>query len=470
MQSNQQNGWIRGIRRIDGIILALILFLIPTAANAQKIDYPLSGPPNADGGSAEPITFIGNYCGNFGGVSLHDNPDQVFSVDIVGKPIAAYLVWSGRAKTGASTGDETLQISVNRGSFEEVTATVGLEARSDVNFSWFTYVHNLATDVINPLLSGANEIRVTGLDLPERHGAGLLVISEDRDRCPFQAIGLMYGNDVLFHNWSPPSGPNTEVACFDFPAPPEPVELEIQMFVGGVENQFRSNAIWYETGSGGKPTSLIDRPSARELVMPLRGLNGVEFDNYDTVAQDPRPILADPGDTWGCVQIESPPEPFPDQQQGISGTWINLAARVPVADIEIDPSGVNPVGVAHTFTITVDSSFGFPNSLVITPTVEPPPDSIVNTCATPIINNSVATCTVTINSDSAAVYTATAVAEIPLTTVTAYVTTNGLPRKQWTGREGICGGVESVHRYRKSNQWRGCRRSDRTVHSGWRSG
>ncbi len=208
------------------------------------------------------------------------------------------------------------------------------------------------------------------------------------------------------------------------------LEMDIQMFVGGVENPYRANAIWARTGNGGtKPANIVGDPDAVELRMALRGLQGDEFDNYDTVIQDPNPIIVDAGDTWACVQIESPPEvhnerfpaliidgePLPEaKRQGISATWITHAMRVPLAEIEIGPDGLNRVGEPHDFTITVNSAFGFAGTLVITPTVSPRPDSQTGTCATPTIDGRIATCVFTINSDKPGIFTANAEAALDL--------------------------------------------------------
>ena len=336
-------------------------------------------------------------------------------------------------------------LSGNAGITQSVTATAALDAHSPAGFSWFSQAYDAIAGGFPVVEQGSNTFTASGLNFQEPHGVGVMVISEDAEQCPFQAIGLFYGDDVLFHSWPAPSGPDSAVTCIDFPSPPEDVEIDIQMFVGGVENAFRANAIWFATGSGPQPTNIVgDLGIADFIKMPLKGLNGVEFDNYDTVVQDPaQDIIAEPGDTWACIQIESPQcavlgpgcdavDPrfadVPGIQQGISGNWIDLAVRVPLFDISITPDGLNPVGTAHTFTVTVDASFGIENteSLVITPTVEPTPESMVDTCDTPVLTAKTATCTVTINSSVAGTFTATAEALIDFQGQPAYAVTNGV--------------------------------------------
>ena len=419
------------------VTLGFIVGLLASSAllAQDENDYPLPLPPDIQTGTkAEPLLFIGDYCGAFGGVSLHDTDGGPgdFTVDVVGEPIEAFIVWSGRNRLDR-TGDDNLEVSVNGAQFMTIVADQALLARSDADFSWFTYSFDALAGGV-PIVSGANRFVFQGLedgdDTFEAHGVGVLIIGEDHAACPFQALGIYFGNDVLFHGWDGASGPDSEPVCFDFPPPPDPLEMDIQMFVGGVENPYRANAIWARTGNGGaKPATILGDPDAVELRMALRGLQGDEFDNYDTVIQDPNPIIVDAGDTWACVQIESPPEvhnerfpaliidgePLPEaKRQGISATWITHAMRVPLAEIEIGPDGLNRVGEPHDFTITVNSAFGFAGTLVITPTVSPRPDSQTDTCATPTIDGRIATCVLTINSDKSGIFTANAAAAVDL--------------------------------------------------------
>lgn len=408
---------------LSAFLWSVLALSFPATVSAQEVDFPLLGSPNHAGGDQEPTRFVGNYCGAFGGISLHSAQERSFTVDVPGVPVAAYLYWSGRDRFSA-TGDDTLTVDHNGVGPAEVTADVALAARSDLNYHWFTYVDNLLEGSPALVASGLNTYTVGGMEIGERHGAGILVIYENDQSCPYQQIDLLFGNDVLFKGWDGVSGPHSEVTCVDVPPPPAPIEIDIQMFVGGIENPERSDSIWYATGQGEKPTNLVNWPTATSLDEQLAGLAGNEFDNYDTFVQDTVPIIVDAGDTWACFQIESPNPPNPGFGNGISATWINLAVRIPLAHIKITPDGVNPLNAPHTFTITVESSVGL-DGVAIVPSVQPPPDEQSDTCATPVIDGSIATCTLTINSSVPGTFTATAEAALDLGTLTATIVTNG---------------------------------------------
>ena len=412
--------WVKMLMAL-AILFALMVW--PTVASAQEVDFPLSSAPSSAGAGPEPQRFVGNYCGAFGGISMRDEDDRTFEVDVPGTPVGAYIYWSGRGGLNEA-GDAAIQIGRNGGPLQDITADVETVAVSDNNYQWFTYAYN-ALQGTDPLIGpGVNSLRVTSMDIPERHGIGALVVYENADLCPYQQIDLFFGNDVLYKGWDGSSGPHSEVTCVDFPAPPEPIEIDIQMFVGGIENPLRSDAIWYATGMGAKPVNLVNESFAFFLDEQLEGLAGNEFDNYDTFVQDPQPIVVKGGDTWACFQIESPEPPNPGKTKGISATWINLAVRIPLANIAITPDGVNPLNDPHTFTVTVESSLSF-QSLTITPSVEPTPDEQSTTCDNPVIEGATATCTLTINSSMPGVFTATAEAIIDLGNITATVVTNG---------------------------------------------
>src|SRR3989441_471855 len=98
------------------------------------------------------------------------------------------------------------------------------------------------------------------------------------------------------------------------------------------------------------------------------------------------------------------------------------------ANISIAPNGVNEVGTAHTFTITVNALPDGASPVVftsITPSVSPAPDSQSTTCAAPTVVSNTATCTLTITNNSAGSFTANASAQVTMGGVTVTRATDG---------------------------------------------
>ncbi len=147
------------------VTLGLIVGLLASSAllAQDENDYPLPLPPDIQTGTkAEPLLFIGDYCGAFGGVSLHDTDGGPgsFTVDVVGEPVEAFIVWSGRNRLDR-TGDDNLEVSVNGAEFMTIVADQALLARSDAEFSWFTYSFDALAGRV-PIVSGANRVRFSG--------------------------------------------------------------------------------------------------------------------------------------------------------------------------------------------------------------------------------------------------------------------------------------------------------------------
>lgn len=98
------------------------------------------------------------------------------------------------------------------------------------------------------------------------------------------------------------------------------------------------------------------------------------------------------------------------------------------ASITITPSGANEVGDSHQFTITVTAMPGGASPVSfdsITPSVSPTPDSMSDTCDSPVVSGNSATCTVTINNDNAGVFTANASADVTMGGLTVTRSTSG---------------------------------------------
>jgi hypothetical protein len=107
----------------------------------------------------------------------------------------------------------------------------------------------------------------------------------------------------------------------------------------------------------------------------------------------------------------------------------NLRKEWVDAAIEITPSAVNPVGVAHTFNIkvTASSSGAAIDFGDVSTSVAPAAKSKVDTCspAERKVNGGVLTCTLIINSDTAGVFTANATAHVTIGSVAFDLATNG---------------------------------------------
>jgi len=104
-------------------------------------------------------------------------------------------------------------------------------------------------------------------------------------------------------------------------------------------------------------------------------------------------------------------------------------SRSTYGQIAIASSATNPVGQAHTFTITATATGPqAPTDIKITPNVTPTPDSISDTCAIPTFSNGgkTATCTITINNNSQGAFTATASADFYYGTKLFTRSTNGV--------------------------------------------
>jgi len=447
-------------------------FLTPDTARAADApcDYPLAGHwPSTGSWRCEennppekmpPDRLAGNYCVAFGGVSFHGkNAQDEESITLqnfgsVGNVPAgdtierAYILWSGRAKPNRSD-DPTIEVLVGD-AFQPINADLRTEAFSDGKFYWHAYRADI-TDYYRDNLLGS-PVTLKGLaigtadasDEYDNHGIGIIVIYENVDRCPYQDIALFYGNDVLYQGWDSPSGPNSEVACIDVPRLSQATRFDFQMFVGGIANEKRSDSIWFASGHGAKPTRIAPPDSPPELatVVELQDqfqpLAGVEFDSYESSTDCRIPDSGEqceskvraisPYSEWLCFQIQSPiKKDYPDRGKGISAAWLSLVVRTARAGISIQkPEVERTIGQTHIWTVTVESTLGLTATtdiaqgaaptptILITPTVVPPPTSLVHSCASPNVaaDGIIATCTIAISSNVATVYTATATAKI----------------------------------------------------------
>lgn len=102
----------------------------------------------------------------------------------------------------------------------------------------------------------------------EPHGASLVVIYENSDRCPISQFDLRYGLDSFSRQRTGFNGPTSEVTCTQFEAAHIDRTLTFHLVVGGVEGSHRGNALWYQTGVNEPPTEIIGALDANQFHPP----------------------------------------------------------------------------------------------------------------------------------------------------------------------------------------------------------
>ncbi len=348
-----------------------------TATTVSGTPTPTKTPvPSADDKKLERIgttPLIGNYCMVSGSAGLTAANIGTFTLQIDGDVVEAYLVWSGRY-SGGNNGDNVITIALNGGPDVSITAETARESFSGwTGHNHYTYLsENLVETALASELTGSISVEVMDLkssntENNQGHGVGLFVIYENATDCPVTQVDSFYGLDGFHHRFSPPFGPNTEVLCVDVPASADDRAMEIQFFVGGAEGQ-RPNAIWMQTGSGIKPTNLVDNGTAIELDGPdstgnpaLTANAGDQWDNYENSITIPA------GATYACFQIESvvpitvgaaPVESVPSADIifdtppfGTSGVWVSMVTRLLPGSGGLPPTAT-PTTVGPTATNT----------------------------------------------------------------------------------------------------------------------
>ena len=157
-------------------------------------------------------------------------------------------------------------------------------------------------------------------------------------------------------------------------------DMTVDMVVGGVADSNRGNSVWYTTGSGPIPTGALtpdiannSNPNATEIVDPFNNGSGMEWDIYTSGA-----ITVNAGDTYACFQIESP-----EDDDGISGTWMGtataLAVEPPSIDIIKSPD-LQTVASGSTVTFTIQVENTSPYTLTDVTVVDP----LVPDCSAPL--------------------------------------------------------------------------------------
>jgi len=295
--------WIWGIVSL----LLVVLLWIPQLVTAEDPVEVLTLRYEAEG----PYVLVP------GGVGMTNSPSEDIILDVPGTIIQAYLYWGGWDEIGDG-GDDTVSLSVDGGVATPLTA--------DETFGpafWFgNYERSIYFEDVTSLgivQEGLHTYTVSGFDeMYFRDGAGLMVVCEDPSLTYNNRVEIRDGLDRFYRPWwnQPPDNPQrgeTAITCFTFEAFPADREMDITMFVGGVDisGLDRPNALWYRTGTDAEPmpTDLIFEdsdtydPGAVQLEgppnYPFRSLDGEEWDTYGNLISVPA------GDTWACIQIES---------------------------------------------------------------------------------------------------------------------------------------------------------------------
>jgi hypothetical protein len=172
------------------------------------------------------------------------SPSGDIILDIPGTVIQAYLYWGGfDVQTG---GDDTVSLAVDGGPATSITAAETYGPRRWYSrFYRFIYVE----DVTSLVQAGIHTYTVSDFDdsVYFRDGAGLMVVYEDPS-LPRNRVEIRDGLDRFYRWWySPPDEPRAETAvtCFTFEAFPADRQMDITMFVGGVDisGDLRPNAL-----------------------------------------------------------------------------------------------------------------------------------------------------------------------------------------------------------------------------------
>jgi hypothetical protein len=292
-------------------------------------------------------------------VGLFDTGVGNATIDVPGTPTTATITWTGRSPTG----DDTITVDINGLGKKDFTAFVSEEADANCCFSnHYVYVAELPEEAFN---TGLNTVEISGLEMLENQGATLAITSFS-STFEKRLISRYWGLDGFHSRWTDVYGPNSQLVCQEFDAARNDRDLRYSMFVGGVENEFRPNSIWYQIGSGPVPTAdIVDVVNSVEISMTNDGSGNYPFygsanDNGDTQYDVYRDSLVIPaGATWACFQIES----YNDDELGLIGVsalWHGL-----VTSLSLPPDPPTAVTLS-SFSAAATSLWGSVLLLLVT--------------------------------------------------------------------------------------------------------
>ncbi len=320
-------------------VSGLGMVLTPGQARAQLV-------PGA--GAEAPLTdqytqvLTGNYCYVTGGNSLILVDSADFEINVPGTPVAAYWVWSSRVILGNGDSfpdpiDNTLTVTGTRGDGAAINTEITASIQEESTFSGYirSYAFVYSDNLFDFVSEGLNAYTISGIEvptfeIPESHGAALTIVYE-ADNCPYQQIDLAYGLDTFFHDWAPPFGPNSAVACVAFDPAAESRTLSYTVIVAGaaqpeVADATRPSGFWTAAINAPNdvlPASLVGEAFATGIADPFNSTPGLEWDIYSGQ------VTLAAGDNYACFQAESPVGD--GDPGGISGAWLNLTTGTPLA-------------------------------------------------------------------------------------------------------------------------------------------
>ncbi len=271
----------------------------------------------------------GNYGIVLGGIGMRDDATAQIVVDVPGTPQAAYLYWAGLDAPGSE--DNAITVALNGDT--PVNITFDIEHGP---FVWeptiwhFVFLKDLVSAGFT-LQQGTNTFDISGFDLAlgtgDRYGAGVLVVYEDLS-LPATAIRVQDGLDSVYHGFTPPLGPNSEVHCIQFPAAAEARLLDYYFFAAGVrvDEGSRPVRLWSVTGSGALPTTVINNANRTEITHATDDFvfdshSGPQWDTFTHEDATNGALNVPAGDSWACFQIES----VPDDPRGDGASLILIA-------------------------------------------------------------------------------------------------------------------------------------------------
>ncbi|MCB9147963.1 MAG: DUF11 domain-containing protein [Caldilineaceae bacterium] len=302
-------------------IVFCLMAIVLAAPIGNTALYAQSAGPESPITEQHAFSFTGNYCVAYGGVSLMPNENNnMIDLYVNGEPVQSYWIWSGSDPKASATADDTIVAERYDGNGGVITIqATSVEQADNGNETYFSYLND-ANPV--PLNFGYNKITMSGNGHTNPHGVALAVVYQTADRCPTGQQKLYFGADTFSHESSTaPTGPDSAVACVDFDKPVADTHARrFTFFVSGIAGTSNGSSIWWQSGNGAKPSYLAPDPATNvaqtgvhEIHDPFITQPGREFDIYTA------DLDVNTGDTWACMQIESP-----EDELGIRANWIGL--------------------------------------------------------------------------------------------------------------------------------------------------